>query len=657
MARPTNYDRQHRANLNAYGRLIDELFASAVREAAMIGSRVDFDPSRVFSFDDYPITQDLMRKLLSRLGNGVETVILDGINAEWTLANNKNSELSRRVFGDNIGRLTQAQYRRYFSNNDDARQAFLQRKEQGLSLSERVWRYTDQFKEDIELGLDVGIRSGLDAPAMARELKQFLNHPDMLFRRVRDEHGILQLSQRAAEYHPGQGVYRSSYKNARRLAVTETNMAYMSSDHERWKQLDFVVGIEIKLSGNHTCLGRDSKPHEFHDICDELQGRYPKDFKFTGWHPHCRCIATSILKTEEELMEENRAILRGEQPSQESVNAVTDVPDNFKKWVNDNTARIARAKQVPYFLRDNMKTVSEIFTAAQPSTDMSQGVLITLASYHQMAERDPRLMALLNQMAETDNDLEQTLLANQFKTIAAQLTYRDLEKWGVIDDSFIMAGVDRQFEVSKRTVHYVNGEQVIVPKMTADMVVLQDSRGNKFAYPVGIKQERVLISAKDASKAVQSLPDFIRSGIERVSFYWMSNPADPYWAKKYNRPGFVSAASDGGKVSFYQATKGMSKEQFKEYLTHEAAHILDSGNKYSNMAEWKAVIAEDVKLAASGKGTEAYPTEYASTNACEDFAESMMMFLTDRQKLKTLCPNREHYLHELTKRLGKRCHL
>ena len=23
----------------------------------------------------------------------------------------------------------------------------------------------------------------------------------------------------------------------------------------------------------------------FHDICDDLKGRYPKDFKFTGWHP------------------------------------------------------------------------------------------------------------------------------------------------------------------------------------------------------------------------------------------------------------------------------------------------------------------------------------------------------------------------------------
>ncbi len=32
---------------------------------------------------------------------------------------------------------------------------------------------------------------------------------------------------------------------------------------------------------------------------------------------------------------------------------MTDVPDNFKRWVADNAERIGRAKSLPYFLRDN----------------------------------------------------------------------------------------------------------------------------------------------------------------------------------------------------------------------------------------------------------------------------------------------------------------
>ena len=130
----------------------------------------------------------------------------------------------------------------------------------------------------------------------------------------------------------------------------------LSDDHERWQQLDFVVGIEIHLSGNHTCKGRDGKPHKFEDICDQLKGKYPKDFKFTGWHPHCRCYATSIIKTEEELEADTRRILNGEPVDGDSVNKVEDVPENFKGWMEKNEKRIAEARKsgtLPGFVREN----------------------------------------------------------------------------------------------------------------------------------------------------------------------------------------------------------------------------------------------------------------------------------------------------------------
>ena len=180
------------------------------------------------------------------------------------------------------------------------------------------------------------------------DIRQYLKRPDMLFRRVKDERGNLQLSKRAAAYHPGRGVYRSSYKNARRLAATETNIAYRTADHLRWQQMDFVVGIEIRTSPTN---------HPVTDICDDLKGKYPKDFKFTGWHPHCRCHAISLLKTEEEMDADTERILNGEPPSDpnSSVNAVTDVPKEFKDWVEDNKERAERSFSVPYFLKDNQQ--------------------------------------------------------------------------------------------------------------------------------------------------------------------------------------------------------------------------------------------------------------------------------------------------------------
>lgn len=47
--------------------------------------------------------------------------------------------------------------------------------------------------------------------------------------------------------------------------------------------------------------------------------------------------------------------MRGEEPLQGSKNEVKDMPPQFKKWVDENQDRIARAKTLPYFLRDNEK--------------------------------------------------------------------------------------------------------------------------------------------------------------------------------------------------------------------------------------------------------------------------------------------------------------
>lgn len=349
MARMNESDKKHQRNMAAYERQVDKVFQSAAREAAMIASAIGVvSPDKLFSFDDYPVTRKRLDKLLSGLKNGLSAVIVNGINSEWTLANNKNNELANQVFGDNVGKLSEEQYRKYYHTNDKARKAFIERKEEGINLSDRVWRYTEQFKSEIEMGIDIGLRDGLSADELSRDLRQYLRYPDKLFRRVRDEHGNLVLSKAAKAFHPGQGVYRSSYKNARRLAATETNMAYRTADYERWQQLDFIVGIEIRLSNNHTLNGQP-----FEDICDFLKGRYPKDFKFTGWHPHCRCHVVTILKTDEEISEDNRRILAGKEPTEDSVNTVRDVPKAFNGWLEDNRERAKRSYSMPYFLKDN----------------------------------------------------------------------------------------------------------------------------------------------------------------------------------------------------------------------------------------------------------------------------------------------------------------
>ena len=339
--RRNKYDVQHDRLLRGYLNELEKIYQSACLEAAKIGVSVGkLSADTVFAFKDYPITHKRIKRLMSQMAEQIQLCIVNGVQSEWTLANNKNNELCRQVFGDNIGKLTKTQYNRYFNNHDEAREAFLKRKDDGLNLSDNVWRYTNQFKTEIELGLDVGLRSGRSADELSRDLRGYLKYPDKLFRRVRDAEGNLQLSRAARAFHPGRGVYRSSYKNARRLTATETNIAYRTADYLRYQDLDFVVGIRVVLSNNHTLLGSDGAPHAFTDICDELsapmgskapkgRGCYPKDFKFTGWHPHCRCHVETILKSDKEIDRDTERLLQGEEPLADSVNTVSELPEEM----------------------------------------------------------------------------------------------------------------------------------------------------------------------------------------------------------------------------------------------------------------------------------------------------------------------------------------
>lgn len=134
-------------------------------------------------------------------------------------------------------------------------------------------------------------------------------------------------------------------------------MAYRTADYEQWKQLDFVVGIKISLSNNHTCKGYKGKA-TWMNICDELAGKYPKDFKFTGWHPHCRCHATPIMKTIAELHRDNERIMRGDEPLEEIENTVINVPEGFKNWLDDNKGRVKYVFSMPYFILMSFRKVS-----------------------------------------------------------------------------------------------------------------------------------------------------------------------------------------------------------------------------------------------------------------------------------------------------------
>lgn len=232
----------------------------------------------------------------------------------------------------------------------EAMTAFIDRSVKGLKLSERVWKLADGNLKMIEELLSNGILEGKPAAEISITLQQYLENPNNLFRRVRNKlTGELEMSGSAKAYHPGQGVYRSSHANARRLAVTETNMSYRRADHERRLLNPCVVGYEVKLSGQHPAF----------DVCDSLKGKYPKDFVFVGFHPLCLCHTTAIMLSGEEFTKFQQSILNGTDATfdMNSVNKVDQVSTGFNDWVETNRERAKGWANLPYFLADNPQYV------------------------------------------------------------------------------------------------------------------------------------------------------------------------------------------------------------------------------------------------------------------------------------------------------------
>lgn len=341
------YDKKHKENLAKRARKVQQLYDAAVKRIAQAAapSLFDADPQKEFHFEDFPALKKEMEALMQDLGSSLQANIEDGDQESWTLSNTKNDAMVDSIIGTK--HLPKKVVQAWKHPHLEALNAFIARKEAGMNLSRRVWNLTQQFKSEMELALELGMGEGKSAAALSRDIRKYLVEPNKLFRRVRDKSGALRLSKAAAAYHPGQGVYRSSYKNALRMTATENNIAYRTADHNRWQALPFVIGIEIHISNNH--------PTE--DICDLFDGkRFPKDFKFTGWHPWCRCYAVSVLASQEEMDAYTTALMNGEDVSNwKFTGQVEKMPKEFTKWMKDNQARIENATSMPYFIKDNFK--------------------------------------------------------------------------------------------------------------------------------------------------------------------------------------------------------------------------------------------------------------------------------------------------------------
>lgn len=344
-----NFDFKHAENIERYSFAVKKAYLNAIKKVSKLTYKLSFNDNDEFYFRNNPEVSKAVDEVLKTMYSEIYGTISEGANTQWDLAAEKNNLITNYVFGDKIENVSDKVKAKYLTTNEASKKAFVSRKTDGLGLSDRVWKQTRQFKQELELGLQLGIGKGKSADQLSRSIRQFLNEPDKLFRRVKDENGILRLSKAAKLYKPGQGVYRSSYKNAQRLTRNEINFSYEESQRVKREQQEFIVGIKIMVSPSHN--PDDDKGGV---CCSCLQGMYPKNFNFTNkWHTNCKCYSISILKTREELDKDVDQILNGEEPSSKSVNKVGDKPKHYYTYIKENEDKWKNWKNKPRFLEKN----------------------------------------------------------------------------------------------------------------------------------------------------------------------------------------------------------------------------------------------------------------------------------------------------------------
>lgn len=371
--------------LSRYVSLVEQIYDTLNLETAKAVSRTQYssDSDNPFKWSDYPQTKKQIDDIQRHFVEDINAIIYRGTTEEWKNSNEAQDLIANRVLKAYNAQVDREKYKVLYQTNSDALKAFQNRKDRGLNISAKLWQQSMIYKEELEAAISCAIQKGTSAVTLSKQISKYLLDFPLLQKDYKDRYG-------SAE-HIQDCEYRSI-----RLARSEINMAYRTAENERWKQMDFVVGYEIKLSSSH----HSRMPHG--DICDTLAGKYPKDFTWTGWHPNDLCYKVPILKTEEEFWEwDGRS-----EVSTTSVNEVKDVPEAFKQWVGANAYRIEEAKKrgtLPYFVRDNQKRIGSILDYTPTSTF----TVYKIAGIEQLSVLDGSNYDLTKAVSDVESNIRQ----------------------------------------------------------------------------------------------------------------------------------------------------------------------------------------------------------------------------------------------------------
>lgn len=365
----------------AYNRRLGMLYSGYVKKLLSLGYNEDvLESDALFNFDNFPLLKARLEDIFNDyFQNSIlcyKSGITDGVSLAYTHD------------GDALGQFSVLSDKALQNARKTAAATFIANRfnaKNGLNLAQSVWNYCQQTKSEFEMAMSNVIADGLEmgtsAEEVGRRLRQYLNNPDMMYRRYhtvkvlkngqkkdvvtwrrkRIIDGRVRFVEEPLE-RVGQGVYRSARKNALRVARTEINAAYHKARNERWKNEPFVIGQHIHISPQHD-------PEEDADICDELEGYYPKDFNWDSWHSQCMCTSDPVMISGEERKQFYKRLAKGEDMTNYiSPNRVKDVPDQYKRYIEANCDKIVDAfkrGKLAWHLADNKSYWMKYLDATQ----------------------------------------------------------------------------------------------------------------------------------------------------------------------------------------------------------------------------------------------------------------------------------------------------
>lgn len=364
--------KQQKEQLNnlfaVYNKRLGRLYSDYVKKLTSLGYGEDvLEDDALFNFDNFPQLKARLNDIFNDYYQNSLLCYKSGITDSVALAYNHDKMVigGYSVLTDKAIRVAR----------DTAAATFISNRlktKNGLNLAQTVWNYCQQTKSEFEMAMSNtiadGIKQGSSAEEIGKSIRRYLNDPDMMYRRYhtikvqkngkkkdvvtwrrrRIIDGKVRFIEEPLE-KVGMGVYRSARKNALRVARTEINSAYHKARNERWQNEPFVIGQYIHVSPQHN----------IDDICNDLEGRYPKDFDWRSWHSNCICTSDPITIQGEEKKEFYKRLMAGEDMSNYvSPFAVLTMPEKYNQYIKDNSEAIVKAGmrgKLAWHLQDNTK--------------------------------------------------------------------------------------------------------------------------------------------------------------------------------------------------------------------------------------------------------------------------------------------------------------